>query len=155
MTHWLRPMPDSQWIRYPYSWLSAAAGSSVRRRLVDKEESVHWRQVGSRGQNRRCCASAQHVAVYFTMQDGKLIRFDKNAGSSIKAEDLCDSRIQLCEAQRARRSWMRHAGPEGHRAPQSYRPVIGREAIECGPCAIVSETSSRPIWTPVGRSITP
>jgi hypothetical protein len=28
------------------------------------------------------------VAVYFTMQDGKLIRFDKNAGSSIKAEDL-------------------------------------------------------------------
>jgi hypothetical protein len=24
------------------------------------------------------------VAVYFTMQDGKLIRFDKNAGSSIK-----------------------------------------------------------------------
>jgi hypothetical protein len=30
------------------------------------------------------------VAVYFTMQDGKLIRFDKNAGSSIKAEDLVD-----------------------------------------------------------------
>jgi hypothetical protein len=28
------------------------------------------------------------VAVYFTMQDGKLIRFDKDAGSSIKAEDL-------------------------------------------------------------------
>jgi hypothetical protein len=28
------------------------------------------------------------VAVYFTMRDGKLIRFDKNAGSSIKAEDL-------------------------------------------------------------------
>jgi hypothetical protein len=28
------------------------------------------------------------VAVYFTMLDGKLIRFDKNAGSSIKAEDL-------------------------------------------------------------------
>jgi hypothetical protein len=28
------------------------------------------------------------VAVYFTMQDGKLVRFDKNAGSSIKAEDL-------------------------------------------------------------------
>ena len=28
------------------------------------------------------------VAVYFTMQDGKLIRFDKNAGPSIKAEDL-------------------------------------------------------------------
>ena len=28
------------------------------------------------------------VAVYFTMKDGKLIRFDKNAGSSIKAEDL-------------------------------------------------------------------
>jgi hypothetical protein len=28
------------------------------------------------------------VAVYFTMQDGKLIRFDKNAGSRIKAEDL-------------------------------------------------------------------
>jgi hypothetical protein len=28
------------------------------------------------------------VAVYFTMQDGKLIRFDKNAGSKIKAEDL-------------------------------------------------------------------
>ena len=30
------------------------------------------------------------VAVYFTMQDGKLIRFDKNAGPSIKAEDLVD-----------------------------------------------------------------
>jgi hypothetical protein len=30
------------------------------------------------------------VAVYFTMQDGKLIRFDKDAGSSIKAEDLVD-----------------------------------------------------------------
>ena len=28
------------------------------------------------------------VAVYFTMQDGKLIRFDENAGSGIKAEDL-------------------------------------------------------------------
>jgi ribosomal protein L14 len=28
------------------------------------------------------------VAVYFTMQDGKLVRFDKNAGSKIKAEDL-------------------------------------------------------------------
>jgi hypothetical protein len=28
------------------------------------------------------------VAVYFTMQDGKLVRFDKNAGSRIKAEDL-------------------------------------------------------------------
>jgi hypothetical protein len=28
------------------------------------------------------------VAVYFTMQVGKLNRFDKNAGSSIKAEDL-------------------------------------------------------------------
>jgi hypothetical protein len=30
------------------------------------------------------------VAVYFTMQDGKLIRFDKDAGPSIKAEDLVD-----------------------------------------------------------------
>jgi hypothetical protein len=28
------------------------------------------------------------VAVYFTMQDGKLIRFDKDSGPSIKAEDL-------------------------------------------------------------------
>jgi hypothetical protein len=28
------------------------------------------------------------VAVYFTMQDGKLVRFDKNAGSRISAEDL-------------------------------------------------------------------
>jgi hypothetical protein len=28
------------------------------------------------------------VAVYFTMQDGKLIRFDKDSGSNIKAEDL-------------------------------------------------------------------
>jgi hypothetical protein len=28
------------------------------------------------------------VAVYFTMQDGKLIRFDKDAEPSIKAEDL-------------------------------------------------------------------
>jgi ribosomal protein L14 len=28
------------------------------------------------------------VAVYFTIQDGKLIRFDENASSGIKAEDL-------------------------------------------------------------------
>jgi hypothetical protein len=28
------------------------------------------------------------VAVYFTMKDGKLVRFDQSANSSIKAEDL-------------------------------------------------------------------
>jgi hypothetical protein len=59
-------------------------------------------------------------AVYIAMQGGKLLCFDKNAGSRIKTEDLVELGYNSVEAQRARRSWVRFAGPDGHRAAQSY-----------------------------------
>jgi hypothetical protein len=52
--------------------------------------SASNRHANDHAQRERPCECNRVVAVYFTMQDGRLTRLDKNAGSSIKAEDLVE-----------------------------------------------------------------